>query len=378
MPASRKVSSTTGVITVTGWGRLINGSLNLFECILIAEKTLPKRPRVLNCAHKNWAHYTIPAGTVQHSMFNSTHTFVGFTIARTGLDKWVPKAAVTAVIAANLPDIDIVFDLGGVPSYIEHHRGISHSIVGIPLLSLALAAAMYIFTKNFWRTFVLALVVMATHPALDYSNPYGLRPFLPFDGSWYYGDALFILDPLIDFILLLGIVIGAFFKPAKPALAYVSMLVALVYIGARINARDTARHELEGYTSKITDYRVSAVLPRFMNMRMWDGIIGTEDSIVKARIDTETGTVTEVARLAKIENSQIIDAAAATRTARAVLGFARFPVTRVHKTENGYRVTFLDFRFYDEVSRRSFAADVELDHAMNVTNETLAFNESIE
>jgi len=311
-------------------------------------------------------------------MFNSTHTFVGFTIARTGLDKWVPKAAVTAVIAANLPDIDIVFDLGGVPSYIEHHRGISHSIVGIPLLSLALAAAMYIFTKNFWRTFVLALVVMATHPALDYSNPYGLRPFLPFDGSWYYGDALFILDPLIDFILLLGIVIGAFFKRAKPALAYVSMLVALVYIGARINARNTARHELEGYTSKITDYRASAVLPRFMNMRMWDGIIGTEDSVVKTRIDTETGTVTEVARLAKIENSQIIDAAAATRTARAVLGFARFPVTRVHKTENGYRVTFLDFRFYDEVSRRSFAADVELDHAMNVTNETLAFNESIE
>jgi inner membrane protein len=311
-------------------------------------------------------------------MFNSTHTFVGFTIARTGLDKWVPKAAVTAVIAANLPDIDIVFDLGGVPSYIEHHRGISHSIVGIPLLSLALAAAMYIFTKNFWRTFVLALVVMATHPALDYSNPYGLRPFLPFDGSWYYGDALFILDPLIDFILLLGIVIGAFFKRAKPALAYVSMLVALVYIGARINARNTARHELEGYTSKITDYRASAVLPRFMNIRMWDGIIGTEDSVVKTRIDTETGTVTEVARLAKIENSQIIDAAAATRTARAVLGFARFPVTRVHKTENGYRVTFLDFRFYDEVSRRSFAADVDLDDAMHVTNETLAFNESIE
>src|SRR3954471_5440156 len=118
-PASRKVSSTTGVMTVTGWGRLINGSLNLFECILIAEKTLPKSPGASNCAHENWAHYTIPAGTVQHSMFNSTHTFVGLAVARTGLDKWVPRAAVTAVIAANLPDVDIVFDLAGVPSYIE-------------------------------------------------------------------------------------------------------------------------------------------------------------------------------------------------------------------------------------------------------------------
>src|SRR5262245_8274355 len=61
-PASRKASSTIGVITVTGWGRLISGSLNLFECILIAEKALPETPRVLNCAHKNWAHYTIPCG----------------------------------------------------------------------------------------------------------------------------------------------------------------------------------------------------------------------------------------------------------------------------------------------------------------------------
>jgi inner membrane protein len=311
-------------------------------------------------------------------MFNTTHTFVGFTIARTGLDKWVPKAAVTAVIAANLPDIDIVFDLAGVPSYIEHHRGISHSIVGIPLLSLALAGGMYVFTKNFWRTFVVAFLVMATHPALDYSNPYGLRLFLPFNGSWYYGDTLFILDPLIDFILLLGLVVGVFFKRAKPAMAYVSMLIALVYIGVRINARNSAREDLAGYTSKVTDYEASAVLPRFMDTRMWDGIVRTEDSVMKLRIDTETGAVNEVARLAKMRNTQVVDVAASTRTARAVLGFARFPVTRVHRTENGYRVTFLDFRFYDEVSQRSFAANVELDDAMNVTSESLAFNERIE
>ena len=142
-------------------------------------------------------------------MFNSTHTFVGLAIARTGVDKWVPRAAVTAVIAANLPDVDIVFDIAGVPSYIEHHRAFTHSIVGIPVLSLALAGGMYIFTRNFWRTFAVALLAMATHPALDYSNPYGLRPFLPFSGTWYYGDTLFILDPVIDLILLLGIIVGS-------------------------------------------------------------------------------------------------------------------------------------------------------------------------
>jgi hypothetical protein len=111
---------------------------------------------------------------------------------------------------------------------------------------------------------------------------------------------------------------------------------------------------------------------------MWDGIVRTEDSVAKVRIDTETGNVREVARLPIVKNTEIVQTAAATRTAKAVLGFARFPVTRVHRTEDGYRVTFLDFRFYDEVSRRSFAADVELDHAMNVTSESLAFNEPID
>ena len=44
-------------------------------------------------------------------MFNSTHTLVAVAIARTGADEWVPYAAATAVIASNLPDIEIVSGL---------------------------------------------------------------------------------------------------------------------------------------------------------------------------------------------------------------------------------------------------------------------------
>jgi inner membrane protein len=282
------------------------------------------------------------------------------------------------VIAANLPDVDIIFDFAGVPSYIEHHRGFTHSIIGIPVLSLALAGAMYVFTRNFWRTFIVALLVMATHPVLDYSNPYGLRPFLPFNGTWYYGDTLFILDPVIDLILLLGIVVGVFLKGAKPALAYVSMALVLANIGIHVQARNSARRDLASYTANVAGYERSAVLPRFMDVRMWDGIVSTNESLVKVRIDTETAMVKEVARIPKIRNTQVIGTAAETRTARAVLGFARFPVTRVQTTENGYRVTFLDFRFYDEVSHRSFAANVEMDEAMNVINEGLSFSERID
>ena len=311
-------------------------------------------------------------------MFNSTHTFVGFAVARTGLDKWVPRAALTAVIAANLPDIDIIADLQGMPSYLEHHRGITHSIVGIPLLSLILAAVMFVFTQHFWRTFVVALLAMATHPILDFSNPYGLRPFLPFQGTWYYGDTVFIIDPIMDLILLLGIIGGAVFPKVRRALSVAAMTFVLVYIGVRINLRNDAEARLDTFKEQIGDIQKSAVLPRWMDLRTWDGIVETDESLMKVNIDTTSGVVKEVARIPKIHTSPIIARAAEAPSASALLAFARFPVTRIQHVESGYRVTFMDFRFYNEASQTSFASHVQIDRSMKIVQDSLRFNESIE
>src|SRR6185436_19781597 len=109
-PALRSASSTTGVIIVTGCARLISGSRNLLECILT-----------------KWAQYTITTHAVQCSMFNTTHTFVGILVAQTGAGKWAKYGTLTAVVAANLPDIDSVAGLWGTATYLEHHRGITHT-----------------------------------------------------------------------------------------------------------------------------------------------------------------------------------------------------------------------------------------------------------
>lgn len=43
----------------------------------------------------------------------------------------------------------------------------------------------------------LATLAVLTHPALDWLNTYGMRWLMPFDGKWFYGDAVFIVDPWI-------------------------------------------------------------------------------------------------------------------------------------------------------------------------------------
>jgi inner membrane protein len=40
-------------------------------------------------------------------------------------------------------------------------------------------------------------VAAATHPLMDWTNNYGVRPLLPWSGRWFYGDLVFIVDPYI-------------------------------------------------------------------------------------------------------------------------------------------------------------------------------------
>ena len=57
---------------------------------------------------------------------------------------------------------------------------------------------------------------------LDWLNTYGVRLLMPFDGRWFYGDALFIVDPWVW--LLLGTVCVAAYSKSWPQL---SMWLAL-------------------------------------------------------------------------------------------------------------------------------------------------------
>src|SRR5262249_45746533 len=157
----------------------------------------------------------------------------------------------TAVIASNLPDIDIVTQFGGTTTYLDYHRGFTHTIVGTPILSLALAAVIYAAVYGFrsfksavfGRYFLIALISMSTHPLLDWANNYGIRPFLPYSGQWYYGDTLFIIDPILDLLLLIGIVFSYKIVRRRIFVAVITLAIALAYIGGMIGLRNVARRE---------------------------------------------------------------------------------------------------------------------------------------
>jgi inner membrane protein len=147
-------------------------------------------------------------------MDNFTHSLVGLTAAKAGLDKLSPGATFLCVLAANAPDSDIiVLAFGDRWTFLEHHRGITHAIVGV--ISLALLLPLIFYAVDWlWSRFrnrspqvklkgllIASFIVSATHPLLDWTNNYGIRFFLPWNARWSYGDLVYIVDPYLWLIL---------------------------------------------------------------------------------------------------------------------------------------------------------------------------------
>ncbi|HJR06248.1 MAG TPA: metal-dependent hydrolase [Pyrinomonadaceae bacterium] len=140
-------------------------------------------------------------------MDNLTHTLIGLAAAKAGLERLSKGATVVCMLAANAPDADILAAFGGSWFYLKHHRGITHSIVGVLAIALVIPLLFYACAHIFARMrgratnvrlrglVIASLIVSASHPLMDWTNNYGLRPLLPWSGRWFYGDLVYIVDP---------------------------------------------------------------------------------------------------------------------------------------------------------------------------------------
>lgn len=153
-------------------------------------------------------------------MENLTHTLIGlaagesFARCTRPTEGGLPQAArrslfvTLAAIGGNAPDVDLAWSYSASDrrfGYMLEHRGYTHTVLGC----LVLAGLLYAGAE-WWMhrrrlipaardRFHLALVAgvgTLLHLGMDALNTYGVHPFWPFDNRWFYGDALFIGEPL--------------------------------------------------------------------------------------------------------------------------------------------------------------------------------------
>jgi inner membrane protein len=146
---------------------------------------------------------------------NVAHTVAGLLVAEVVVEvrrrrgevspSFARIAAITSAVANNVPDADVLYDgiTQGKLGYLLHHRGHTHTLFLGIVLGLAVAGVIVALARGRLtateRSSVLALggAGPVLHLFMDGWNVYGVHPFWPLDGRWVYGDAVFIVEPLI-------------------------------------------------------------------------------------------------------------------------------------------------------------------------------------
>jgi inner membrane protein len=146
---------------------------------------------------------------------NVTHSLAGMLVAeavcalRREQRPHVRAAAyLTSALGNNLPDSDIVYSWLDGPKPLGsllHHRGHTHTLaLALPMAWLLGVALERWFAKRHpdagraERRLILGLALAGPllHLLMDFGNNYGVHPFWPISGRWFYGDSIFIVEPL--------------------------------------------------------------------------------------------------------------------------------------------------------------------------------------
>ena len=111
-------------------------------------------------------------------------------------------------VAAALPDIDFVMGQFGSVTYLLHHRGVTHSLILLPLWAVALAWLCWLIWRRDrpWRAYVGVLALgIGSHIAGDWITSFGTMVFSPFSDMRVGIGTTFIIDLWFTAIILAGL-----------------------------------------------------------------------------------------------------------------------------------------------------------------------------
>lgn len=142
---------------------------------------------------------------------------------------------VSCWLASNFPDLDLAFTalLPAPLGYLLHHRGHTHTLLyGLPqaLLIAALVWLLWPAARRLMhdsatarKGFALSIIVgLVLHLLMDSLNSYGIHPFHPFDSRWWYGDMVFILEPV--FWVTFGVPVAMMLGPRPLRILLLALL----------------------------------------------------------------------------------------------------------------------------------------------------------
>lgn len=322
-----------------------------------------------------------------------THTLLGANLAATRLGSTSRFAAAALVIGANLPDIDAVFYFTGYDDFaLGFRRGWTHGVLALVVLPFVLTAILMGVDRirpdaarpvRPRQLLLLSALAILTHPFLDWLNTYGMRWLMPFDGTWFYGDSVYIMDPWLWLILgvgwltgrraswvtvglwlfftaalvrvvgnrspeylpVIGIVaavllIALLWKPPVRSIARVALAIAAIYVGGRLIVHAIVVRDL---ATNIEFKRVMAG-PHPIDPTRWSVTVLTPHAYRFGTYRLGKGLALHPETLPPPIDAPEVRAARAHPSVQGFVTWMRFPSYVIERTGNETRVTLYDAR----------------------------------
>jgi inner membrane protein len=357
-----------------------------------------------------------------------THLLTGAALSRSGLNRKTAMATLTLVLAAEAPDLDIVTNFSGLVEGFAHHRGFTHTFLGVPFMAAGVLAFVYLAYRlqerqrvqnhkaaaaranpgddhipievpqlpvRWGLLYAYAVLALLSHILLDFTNSYGVRPLAPFNWHWYAWDIVSIVEPLITVPLLLAMIAPWFFglvsgevgarqdrfPGRKSAIAALVIMVLVWWVRDYNHRRAATLLQAETYSGEEPKRLMAG--PYALNPFKWLGVVETKDFYQSMNVDTLKDEVDPEHRAMvryKPEETPYSLAAKRSPMGRVYLDWARFPYTEVELKDErdggGAIVHMHDLRYVYPDSRTDLlSVTIEVDKNLRVVNQRMGTRE---
>lgn len=214
-----------------------------------------------------------------------THVAAGVLCSQlvTSPSRW--WAALAGALFALLPDIDYFYIFWDRLAFIRYHRGITHSLVALPLLALAGALLGRVIGGPRWfkPLFLLGLVVLASHLLLDLATSYGTQILSPLSRRRFSLDWVFIIDPYVTALLVAGAISALAFYRWSPRLGVWFLAAACIYmLVCAFYHHQALALARQVFQCANTEEQTPAALPQPFSYRRWQLITTCPGEIQQA------------------------------------------------------------------------------------------------
>jgi inner membrane protein len=335
-----------------------------------------------------------------------THFLTGACIGRAGLNRKTAYATLAAVLAAEAADLDVLWGFAGPVEELKHHRGITHTFIATPVIAAAAVGLTWLWHRwrqhrravhaktaplpepgapsrpqpqpVLWRwVYFAALLSALSHILLDWTNNYGIRPFLPFNPRWYAGNFVFIADPWLWALLVAALIIPGILGLAEREIsskrtrfrgrgwAIFALFGMFLIWSLRYAEHSAAESLVRNNPITIDPVDRIAAEPYPWDPFHWHVIVETRNYYQFAEVDSRTGSIDsdpQTDQMYKPADTSAVEAAKQTLLGKVYLDWGRWAVVqdigqvqvigidppRLPRGQTWTTVEFTDLRFgYD-------------------------------